>query len=140
MAAASGTQMQEFFVTPTMLTPGLWDAVAETIGWMRRNADVLVDTHGIGGDPAKGQIYGYASWSPRKGIVVLRNPTDQPAQFDLDATTTFELPHGAPQRYTLHSPWKQSNADTPSMLQAGRACGFNLAPFELLVLEAIPAE
>jgi len=140
MAAASGTQMQEFFVTPTMLTPDLWDAVAETIGWMRRNADVLVDTHGIGGDPAKGQVYGYASWSPRKGIVVLRNPADQPAQFGLETTTAFELPDGAPQRYTLRSPWKQSDTDTPGTLQAGKPRSLRLAPFELLVLEAIPAE
>ena len=52
MAAASGTQLQEFFVTPAMMTPELWDAVAEASPGAR-NADVLVDTHGIGGDPAR---------------------------------------------------------------------------------------
>ena len=89
MAAASGTQMQEFFVTSAMMTPELWDTVAETIGWMRANTDVLVDTHGIGGDPAKLQVYGYASWSPRKGVLVLRNPSDQRGKIAVDLQKAF---------------------------------------------------
>ncbi len=34
--------------------------------WSLANAEVLVDTHWIGGDPAKLEVYGYASWSPAK--------------------------------------------------------------------------
>ena len=74
MAAGSGTQLQEYFITARMMTPAAWDVVAEAIQWVQRNADVLVDSHGIGGNPAKDEVYGFASWQPRMGVLVLRNP------------------------------------------------------------------
>jgi len=140
MAAGSGTQMQEFFVTSGMMTPRLWDAVAEAIGWVRRNTDVLVDTHAIGGDPAKGEVYGFASWSPRKGVLVLRNPGPEPSSLEIDLAAAFELPAGAPQSYRLKSPWKD-HADRPELLlQAGKPHRFDLAPFQVSVLDAVPAK
>ncbi len=139
MAAASGTQMQEFFVTAAMMTPELWDTVAEVIGWMRGNTDVLVDSHGIGGDPARLEVYGYASWSQRKGVLALRNPSDQNARIAVDLRAVFELPEGAPRRYALRSPWKNSADGTRRTLQAGQPYVFELRPFEVLVFDALPA-
>ena len=75
----TGTQLQEMYVTPSLLTDRNWDALAEAASWSRQNADVLVDTHWIGGDPAKLEVYGWASWTPAKAILVLRNPSDKPA-------------------------------------------------------------
>ena len=72
-----------------------WDDLAEAAKWSQANADVLVDTHWVGGDPGKGEIYGWASWCKRKGILVLRNPDDQPASITLDLGEVFELPEGA---------------------------------------------
>ncbi len=86
----SGTQMQELYITPELLTPRDWDTLAEAARWSRANEDVLRDTHWIGGDPSKGQIYGWASWSPRKGILTLRNPSDKPATISIDAGSIFE--------------------------------------------------
>lgn len=140
MAAASGTQLQEFFVTPAMLTPELWDAAAEAIGWVRRNADVLVDTHGIGGDPAKGEVYGYASWSPRKGIIALRNPADQPRQITIDVGDVLELPDNSADRYVVQSRWKEASSSAPNMLVVGQPHTLRLASFEVMVLEATPTE
>ena len=77
---ASGTNCQELYITPSLLDARTWDALAEAANWSRNNADVLVDTHWIGGDPAKGEVYGWASWSKRKGILALRNPNDEPGQ------------------------------------------------------------
>lgn len=129
MAAGSGTQLQEFFVTPTILEPWAWDAIAEAAGWVQQNADVLADSHGIGGDPAKGEVYGFASWSPRLGILVLRNPSDRPADFRIDLEQAFELPAGASRRYALRTRWGRA---------VGRPQTVSLAPFEVLVLEAAP--
>jgi hypothetical protein len=136
MLFASGTQLQELYVTPQMMTPPMWDALAEATRWSRENADVLVDVHWLGGDPGAGEPYGYASWSPRKGILALRNPSDKPVEMTVDLKAAFELPDGAPRRYALASPWKDNGQAAKLTLDAGSAHTFKLAPFDALVLEA----
>jgi hypothetical protein len=136
MMVVSGTQQQDLFITPKLMTPEMWDALADAAQWSKQNADVLVDTHWVGGDPTKGQIYGYASWSPKKGILGLRNPSDAPASLTLDLQTVFELPPGAPQCYALRRPWKSSLRDLKLSLAADKPHRFDLAPFELLIVEA----
>ncbi len=140
MLFASGTQLQELYVTPQMMSGPMWDALAEAAAWSRENADVLVDVHWLGGDPGNAEPYGYASWSPRKGILALRNPGEKPAEITVELKTGFELPDGASQRYTLQSPWRQSGQHPKLTLQAGTPHRFKLSPFEALVLEALPVE
>ena len=86
---ANGTSLQELYLTPSMMTSQAWDDVADAAKWAQANADVLVDSHWVGGDPLKLQVYGYASWNPRKGTLMLRNPDDQPQTITLDARHNF---------------------------------------------------
>lgn len=137
MAAASGTQLQEFFVTPSMMTPKAWDAVAGAITWMRQNTDVLVDSHWIGGDPGKGEIYGFASWTPRKGILVLRNPSDTIAGTTIELKKAFELPNGSPTRYRLKPVW-QKTPRAEAVIDITRPLELKLAPLEVVVLDTLP--
>jgi hypothetical protein len=134
----TGTQLQEMYITPSLLTQENWDTLAEAAKWSRRNADVLRDTHWIGGDPAKLEIYGWASWSARKAILVMRNPSDKPQQFSADVGQAFEIPSGASTRFRAKSPWARDAAATPIELSPGTAHVFSLAPFEVLTLEATP--
>jgi hypothetical protein len=135
---ASGTNCQELYITPSLLDARTWDVLAEAALWSRSNADVLVDTHWIGGDPAKGEVYGWASWSKRKGILALRNPKDTPGQIVIDVARAFELPQGAAKTYSLKSPWKDDAAQPAIALSAGREHVFELKPFEVLVFDATP--
>jgi hypothetical protein len=135
---ASGTNCQELYLTPSLLDARTWDALAEAATWSHNNADVLVDTHWIGGDPAQGEVYGWASWSKRKGILALRNPKDTSGQITIDIGKAFELPPGAARRYSLKSPWKEDAAAEPITLSAGNAHTFELKPFEVLVWDATP--
>jgi hypothetical protein len=137
---ATGTNLQEMYIEPTRMTPATWDALAEAARWARANADTLVDTHWIGGDPAKDEVYGFASWSSRKGILSLRNPSDQPAVITVDLAQAFELPKGAPQSYVLKSPWREEASKMPIRVTAGQAQRFELKPFEVLVWEATAEE
>ena len=65
----TGVNLQEMYIAPDLMTPRTWDVLAEAARWARGNADVLVDTHAIGGDPLAGEVYGWASWTPHKAIV-----------------------------------------------------------------------
>ena len=135
---ASGTNCQELYLTPSLLDAKTWDALAEAAIWSRTNADVLVDTHWLGGDPAKGEVYGWASWSKRKGILALRNPKDAPGQIQIDLGKAFELPPGAARKYSLRSPWKDDSATAALALSAGEEHTFELKPFGVLVFDATP--
>jgi len=136
---ATGTCMQELHVDPSLMTDAAWDALAEAARWSRANADVLADTHWIGGDPAKAQVYGWAAWAKRKGILSLRNPSDQPATISIDIAEAFELPSDAALVYSCRSPWKEDAAAPPLQVAAGNRHLFNLEPFEVLTLDATPA-
>ncbi|MBR7108475.1 MAG: hypothetical protein IKC90_00410, partial [Akkermansia sp.] len=130
-----GTQMQEVYITPAMLQPHEWDTLAAAAKWTRANADTLVDSHWVGGDPAALEAYGFASWSPAKGILVLRNPSDREQEFAFDPAAVFELPLGAALRYALSSP---KGDELPAEVAAGVSTSLRLKPFGVLVIEAAP--
>jgi len=136
----NGTQLQEMYVTPSLLTAANWDTLAEAAAWSRANADVLVDTHWIGGDPALLEVYGWASWNPKKAVLVLRNPSDKPQSVSIDVAKAFELPANAARGYSLHSPWKEDRQQASVRVQAGEAHTFSLKPFEVLVLDGTPVQ
>ncbi len=133
-----GTQLQELYITPSLLTSKDWDILAEAARWSRANAAVLKDTHWIGGDPGKLEVYGWASWNVQKGIVVLRNPSDHAQEFSLDVGKAFELPRNAPQSYKAHSPWVADESLAPINLRAGHPHRFMLEPLQVITLEAEP--
>jgi hypothetical protein len=134
----SGTQLQELYITHSLLSDADWDVLAETAKWSRENASVLADTHWIGGDPAKLEVYGWGAWSPKKGILTLRNPSDKAQSFAVDVAKAFELPLGAPKKFIARSPWKQEQEAGPVTLTAGEPHTFQLKPFQVLTLEAVP--
>ncbi len=135
---ATGTSLQELYIAPDLMTAALWDTLAESAKWARANADVLADSHWVGGDPADGKVYGWASWTPRKGILTLRNPGPTAASVALDIGQALELPAGAPETYTLTSPWKEDAGRQPVPLTAGKPQTIALKPFEVLAFDATP--
>lgn len=134
----TGTQLQELYITPSLLSDKNWDTLAEAAKWSRENASVLKDTHWVGGDPNWLEVYGWASWSPKKGILVLRNPSDKPSAIEIDLAKVLELPADAPLIYTAKSPWKADIQNAPLTLNAHVPHKFTLAPFEVLTLDLQP--
>ncbi|MGF6754299.1 enterotoxin [Paraburkholderia sp. GAS42] len=135
----SGAQLQELYITPSLLSDGDWDVLAESARWARANADVLRDSHWIGGAPDGLEVYGWAAWSQVKAIVTLRNPGSQAKRFVLDLRRQLELPAGAAGRFQTHSLWRDHASHVPSVLDADRPQTIQLSPFEVLTLELVPA-
>ncbi len=134
-----GTGLQELYISPHLLTSHMWDDLADAAKWSRRNTDVLVDTHWIGGDPNELEVYGWAAWCQRQGAITLRNPDDKPQYYTLQVDQAFELPTGAATGYTLKSPFDDQR------IQRGQASvehplKLKLEPFEVLVFNAIPVD
>jgi hypothetical protein len=135
----TGTQLQEMYITPSLLTAQNWDDLAEAAKWSRANADVLKDTHWVGGDPAWLEVYGWAAWTPQKGLLVLRNPSDKEQVISLRLADAFELPADAAKLYSARSPWKEDAGRPAVVLQAQEAHEFHLAAFQVLTLDILPA-
>lgn len=54
----TGAELQEMCITPSLLSPEDWDALA-IAQWSRKDAEVLRDVIWIGGDPLQLQVYGW---------------------------------------------------------------------------------
>jgi len=135
---ATGTELQEMYISPSLLSGQNWDTLAAAANWSRANADVLRDTHWIGGDPARLDVYGWASWSPKKAIVTFRNPDDKPQLAVIDLQRELQLPPGVARRFSVQDVWKTGGADVPKQLDADHAGTITLVPFEVLTLELTP--
>ncbi|MGB8692206.1 MAG: enterotoxin [Steroidobacteraceae bacterium] len=134
----TGTALQEMYITPSLLSASDWDVLAEAARWSRENADILKDTHWIGGNPGRLDVYGWAAWAPRKGVITLRNPDSNPRIFTLEVSRALELPAGAARRFQISSPWKSARQLPFSSLQAGQQASITLAPFQVLTMELVP--
>jgi len=132
----TGTDLQELYLTPHLLTSAMWDSIAESAKWAHSHADCLVDSHWIGGNPGALEVYGFAGWIPGKGVLTLRNPSDKPQVFDLDIGTAFELPrdHTA-DVYVLTSPWPEPPVQSLTVV-AGQPQAITLPPFAVFNFDA----
>jgi hypothetical protein len=130
----TGTQLQELYITHSLLTQQNWDDLAAGAKWARENEDELVDTHWVGGDPLKLEVYGWGAWCPRKASLVLRNPSDKPQNFSFDLGKVLELPDGK----TYHSKDAYDGSD-PIDWTTGQSQTVHLKPFEVRVLDLLPA-
>ncbi|MGH9615649.1 MAG: enterotoxin [Acidobacteriaceae bacterium] len=134
----SGTQVQEMYVTPSLLSDADWDVLAKGAKWSLENAETLKDSHWIGGDPAKLEVYGWASWSPQKAIIVLRNPSNKEQTYSLDIRSALQLPAGAAQTYLARDPWRTGGNRAELTLHAGHKVKIHLQPWEVRTMEAVP--
>ena len=136
---ATGTDLQEMYITPSLLTDKDWDTLAEAAKWSRANAEVLRDTHWIGGDPGRLDVYGWAAWSPSKAFITLRNPDDKPQLAVLDVARQLQLPKDAARSFDVSDVWHSGGRNVPETLDGGHATTIMLQPFEVLTLELVPS-
>ncbi|MBO9662395.1 enterotoxin [Dokdonella sp.] len=132
---ASGTGLQELYVSPDLLGEADWDVLADAAKWARERADVLRDSHWIGGDPARGEVYGWASWSPARAVVSLRNPRETTQEFSLDLRAALELPAHSATTFRAQSPYEKDQARD---VDATAPLRISLEPFQVLVWDLTP--
>ncbi|CAB3755715.1 enterotoxin [Paraburkholderia solisilvae] len=134
-----GTQLQELYLTPSLLGARAWDTLAAAANWARGAASVLRDSHWIGGAPDELDVYGWAAWSPKQAIITLRNPDHRARRAVIDLRTQLELPTAATARFAVHTRWAdRARSPAITQLDADQPQTLELAPFEVLTLELQP--
>ncbi len=134
---ATGTNLQELYINPHKLNTNNWDCLASAAKWAKENESVMADVHWIGGDPAKGEVYGYAAWSEEKGALSLRNPSSVEKVFKFSVRNAFEIPEGINDTYLFTDVISDTNGKSnPSV--PGRSFMIILKPFEIRIFDAVP--
>lgn len=134
---ATGTSLQEMYINPHKLNKVNWDCLAKAINWARENENIMADTHWVGGSPTKSQIYGFASWSPEKAILMLRNPSKEKQIFKVNVSGIFELPDNCTNEYIFFDARSENSSHS---VARGKSFEIALEPFEVKVLNAVPVK
>lgn len=88
---ARGVSMYELYISPTILNNEEWEAISQSLKWAREHFETLSTTHMIGGNPTKGEPYGYIHFNGDEGIVALRNPYVDENSISVSLSRNFGL-------------------------------------------------
>ncbi len=144
-AFTCGSGLQEVYVDSDLMNQEggkLWDELANCIAWIRRNADVLADTHWVGGNPwdkkkMDGDIYGWASWNKSKCTLSLRNSSKYEKLLKSTLREILDVPPALKGTVLLRG----SFADQTKLPIMGQAIDVDapieirLAPFDIVAME-----
>jgi len=113
----------------------MWDALAESITWLRVRRTAFADIQWIGGNPGNQEIYGWAGWDGGTGVLTLRNPADKPQTFTGSVIDVLRIPPDqAKPAYHLCSPYPDQRL-TEIHWQQTTPLHIHLQPFEVLSFE-----
>jgi hypothetical protein len=136
MAAGSGTQNFELYLTPQLMNDRLWSVLAEALRWLRDHRRVLVDVHWVGGDPGQLEPYGYAAWAPEKAVLTVRNPSQKPQTLRLRLEDVWEVPPDfRPKGWCLRPRFVSRSCSLPEVVNLGQELEISLPAFGVIVVE-----
>ncbi len=92
---ARGVAMYELYISPDILTDDEWDALAQALKWGKANFEIMKNTEMIGGDPAKGEPYGYAHFGENEAIIAVRNPEIKKGEITFTLSEDYGMSAGA---------------------------------------------
>jgi hypothetical protein len=136
---ATGTNLQELYINPHKLNTDNWNCLADASNWAKENESVMADVHWVGGDPSKGEVYGFAAWSMKKAVLSFRNPSKVEKTFEVIVTKVFDLPDNLSDSYAFYEVRKMKETGHKQISLQGRTFRITLLPFEIKVFDAFPA-
>jgi hypothetical protein len=66
LAVGRGTLHQDLYVAPDSLSDAEWESLSGALSWARENQHVLARSRMVLGDPAAGEVYGFAAHRARR--------------------------------------------------------------------------
>lgn len=143
-AFGCGSGLLEIYADQDLLNQGkgeLWDELATGIKWLRRNKDVLADTHWVGGNPwngSDGDIYGWAAWNKSKSTLTLRNSSGAEKTLKTTLRKILDVPPGVRGKVQFRNSYpdqRELPGFTGKSLSYDEEISLTLKPFEVFVFE-----
>lgn len=135
MAFGRGRFFVSTYLNPKLMNEEYWQIYAGLLRWARQNSGVLRNTVVVRSRVELGEPYLYAHWLGSRGILVVRNPSNESKTFLVDLAKS-----GAPENlanavcYTQY-PYRRGIA---AGLDGRSQVPLALAPWEILFLEIVP--
>ena len=135
MAFGRGRFFVSTYLNPKFMSEDDWRIYAGLLRWARQNREILRNTRVLPSRVELGEPYAYAHWLGPRGILAVRNPSNETKEYVVDFRNA-----GAPKELA------QAVCYTQYPYRKGVAAGLNgtssltlkLAPWELVFLEVRP--
>lgn len=137
MYFARGTLLKELYITPELLDDDHWRVLGMAANWAVHHQDRLVNTVQVGGDAAKGAVYGYVSWVDGRAILTVRNPDrrEQTLTVPFDGTVYYRGKRDRPYHARAIYPFVEQ---MPWKLVSGRELSIDVPGDSVVVYELEP--
>jgi hypothetical protein len=134
MSLSRGTGFVELYIKPFVIKPADWDVLAEGLLWVDQMLPTFKRTRMHGGDPAKGDVYGYSGWTADSGYISIHNPSDKEQPYTITLNRALGMVPGAKGAYRLGSPLPGDTDGLPKSAQPGDTIEMKLKPGEIRIL------
>ena len=135
---ARGVTMYELYISPDLLNKGEWNALSQSLKWAESNFELLKHTDMVGGDPTKGEPYGYVHFSGNKGILAVRNPAMQSDSIRLRLDSRYGLDPDA--RSLVLERVYPTRWISPELYATGATVTLPVSSYESAVYEVYPLD
>lgn len=83
MCLMRGTGFVELYFSPSMFDKERWRIAAKVLEWAEQNFEILNKSQYFGGEPSKGEVYGYYAYNGQKAFIAVRNPSNRERNYPL---------------------------------------------------------
>lgn len=132
--AVRGAGLNEFHLSPDMMSEGKWKAIKSAIQFHRDSFEIMKNGMFIGGNPEENNVYGFVGWNESEGIIALRNPTDEKAPLTLTLNALMGVPETLEgvRRYNVYC---KSLPEDEMLYSYNDKIKLTLHPFEIMILK-----
>jgi hypothetical protein len=136
--AARTSLHHDWYIQASDLTQEQWKVLARAAAWAKSHEKLFRWSRMIGGDPAQGEVYGFAAFDDGHGVLALRNPSSEPRTFQGSLASLLDLPPATRSRsFNLYGIFGKTRA-VEGDRRADAAVSFQLPPLSIAVFEVQP--
>jgi hypothetical protein len=133
MNLSRGTGFVELYIKTFNLAERDWQVVSEGLHWVHDVFPLFKRARMHGGDPRKGQVYGYTGWNAQRGYVSIHNPSDTKQSYSFALDRKFGLVPNSGSFY-LSSPIERCVKGLDKQCSYGDTITLELEPQEIIIL------
>ncbi|MFS4456126.1 hypothetical protein [Maribacter sp. 2304DJ31-5] len=134
MNLSRGTGFVELYIKTEELSQEDWDTLAKGLQWAHDAFPYFKRARMHGGDPKKGEVYGYSAWNTNGGYLSFHNPSKEQKTYTISLKRQLGLVLGK-KNYSVSSPLDNASSFSKTTLNYGDDLQLVLEPGEVKLLD-----